>query len=305
MSERSEDSRQEPAEKNQNDKVVFRVRKRPRKARSKQVETVVNSSNDDSVKEDETEEVSRVDLLLIKEAQTLRGKSRKQALDIGVSRENQTRSNDASKGAPSNIDNVVDLQGKFAVEKAGHVVEMRMSRFIEDGMQKKFGKKSHEDLDKEADGAHQGDLFTIPDRLQVKERPQYDPGEGLPVSGVEEVEIPEHVRRKNEVDTIHAHKALLTVKAPHRSRDNLLSTPGNVSSNYIKHRNDWMDTHLGPKAGGHDANEEGARNSLTKEPLKCDGDVHGNTSERGKGRRRQPMATDSVIADRFRKRWRR
>lgn len=282
--------------------VQFRSRKRARKTRIKRaLDSEKNGETEDTGGE---REMSRSELLLLREAQKLREENRKTALDISVTKKDQLDGEKVEKHGDASGDNVIGgLKEDFAVERSGHAMEERMENYINERMRKKFGNN-----EEPADGSgvepkptEENDLFAIPERLRVEERPQYDPGEGLPAAGVEEVELPEDLRRKNIEETVRAHKELLANRG-FRDRTHAVETlPGNLSANYMKHRNDWIAEHLGPKNAGNQNDGNASQR----------GSVHGSKDAKDKTkpeaakRPRYQAATDNLIADRFKKRWRR
>ncbi|CDF32485.1 Protein C9orf78, putative [Chondrus crispus] len=270
------------------------TKKRAKRVLDDEVDTPKNLSNSEK-------EMTAAELLLMRKAQQMREESRKIALDITGGEKRHRDGEKTEKANPSSVDNVIsDLKDDFAVERSGHDMEERMEKFINDGMKKKFGDKDDHTITSARDGntADEFDLFAVPERLKVEQRPQYDPGDGLPAAGVEEVELPEDVRQRNIEETVRAHRKLLEKRDERLSTPILASIPGNVSANYSKHRSDWIAEHVGPK--GHDSGNEPVQNISN-----VSGDGKGKVRDDTVKRPRYQAATDYLVADRFKKRWRR
>lgn len=274
--------------------VKFRARKRAKKARTKRERTNTEESADDL-----DNGMTRAELMLMKEAQKLREENRKTALDVRIQREDKN-ADGANKGSDNNI--IADgLQSNFALEKTGNVVEERMVKYIEERMKMKFGDKDVESADQQQPAYDdERELFVIPERLRVAERPMYDPGEGMP-AGVEEVELSEEARRRNQEETLKAHRELIESKARKGDVEKEECLPGNFSCNYAQHRNEWIDVHLGWKN----------QRATGEADLATNGGNHvqdGHSAakhQRDTGGRSSHQASDFAVAERFKKRWKR
>lgn len=282
--------------------VPFRSRKRARKTRLRRaLDSEKNGEAEDSEGEPE---MSRSELLLMREAQKLREENRKTSLDITVTKDNHLDGEKLQKHGDASGDNVMGgLKEDFAVERSGHAMEERMENYINERMRKKFGDNEEPAgaSGLESKPTDENDLFAIPERLRLEERPLYDPGEGLPAAGVEEVQLPEEMRRKNVEETVRAHKKLLAKKGSRDRTQAVESLAGNLSANYMKHRNDWIAEHLGPKNTGNQNNDKVSQRGSENDSK----DAQDNKKPEAGKRLRYQAATDNLIADRFKKRWRR
>jgi uncharacterized membrane protein YgcG len=145
--------------------------------------------------------------------------------------------------------------------------------------------------------AAEEELYAIPEHMQVPTRPQYDPTAGLPAAGVEEVDVGAVARRKNAEETAAARQRLLAHAATRRGLG-ADASPGpscvveNLSANFERHRRDWIDTHLGPAPGSQGgSSSRGGGSGMGGRPAGGKRAPHG-------------LATDHIVAERFRKRWR-
>lgn len=266
--------------------VRFAVRKRGRKAVRKVAAAADDSDGDGGGAWGEA--------ALMREAQRLREQARQSALALS-----EERVRDTAPAAGDDGGAVEEgLRTNFAMERSGVAVEERMDMFVEEKMRERYGGEEEDVRGGEAD---ENDLYVIPAHLKVPRRPLYDPGEGLPAAGVEEVELGEEVRLRNEEETKHARAELTAAQESGRGRRPELVTSGNVSANFMKHRKEWIEMHVGGRPDDS-ASGRGAQ-----------GAAEGGTGAGGRGGReggnagskRPPQATDMMIADRFRKRWRR
>lgn len=283
--------------------VKFRSRKRSRKNRAKHRHDTENGTDVDG---DSEKDMSGTELFLMKEAQLMREQSRASALDFRVEKaESHNLEREKSDRQASGDDVIGGLKDSFAVERSSAAVVERMDKYIEDGLKQKFGDRDEAISQSQANKNNfESDLYAIPERLQVDQRPSYDPGEGLPAAGVEEVELPAEVREKNITETVRAHKELLTGKRPRDQNTDMLNLPGNLSANFAKHRKDWITDRATSK---HASQDEVYRNRKGDRP---DFDCARDDSDRGnsnalKRRKNRQVASDSLIAERFKKRWRR
>lgn len=280
--------------------VKFRSRKRSKKVRRRKLDIEATEKDEGG----ESEELQMSELLLIKEAQKLREQSRQSALDISAVGRGTDQVASSKRSDVADDDIASGLQSNFAVERSSHAVEERMDKYVEERMRERFGNRYEEDgqTGNQVKNLEETDLFAIPDRLQVKERPLYDPGEGMPAAGVEEVELSEEARQQNIEKTVQAHKELLATRGMREKENNTEMLPGNVSANFAKHKTDWIADHLGSssielqeRGGSSVIPESAAPRAKGREK-----DAHGERT-----RRKYQPATDGLIADRFRKRWRR
>lgn len=239
--------------------VKFRSRKLPRKARQKR--RYIDENADDK---DESA-VTISDLKLLNAAQELRAKSR--ASTHAPARKQIQPLHDIAETVTE--EDLLGLQSNFAIEKSTHVVEQRMHKYVEERMLQKFGDRTG----KESGEGGDNESFDIPDHLKVKERRLYDPGEGLPAAGVEEVEISEEARKRNVAATIKAHKQLMEGKD-----GAAVGTGGGMFNRGSKEK---------PESGG-DQGEAEAQTTETGMVLK---------------RSRTEIASDTAAFERFRKRW--
>lgn len=283
--------------------VKFRSRKRSQKIRVKHSQNTENETDADG---DPEKGISSIELRLLKKAQLMREQSRESALDVRVEKvENHNPETDKDDLQASGDDVVGGLKDSFAIERSAAAIVERMDKYIEDGMRQKFGDREGANPHSQADkGTFEGNLYAIPERLQVNQRPLYDPGEGLPAAGVEEVELPAEVREKNIAETIRAHKELLAGKRSRDQNTDARNLPGNLSANFAKHRKDWITDRATSR---HTSQDEAYCN---KKGERSDFDCGQDDSDQGNGnalkkRRNYQVASDSLIAERFKKRWRR
>lgn len=264
-------------------RVQFRPRKRSRKTRLKPPSKDPAPSDADS-----DQELTRSELHLMKQAQLLREQTQCTALDMCVSQPVPRPSDKPTSNGVAQGDDVIGgLKESFAVERSGVAIEERMGQYIEEGMKRKFGDLGYGgDGDSSATKKDESELYMVPERLQVSQRPMYDPGEGMPAAGVEEVEISAEGREKNVRETIRAHRELVAKGARREGEGRGMKGGGNVSANYVQHRRDLMGQHGKARGGRQAGGEEGG----------------GAAGRRARGPK---VASDGLAVERFRKRWRR
>ncbi|CAN8064533.1 unnamed protein product [Agarophyton chilense] len=264
---------------------LFRVRKRSQKARKKR------SLERNKGGVDEDEGISKTDLLLLKEAQVMREKIRLAALDTGLSgRKRKSYPEQAEVENDGNNTAALGLRNNFAVERSNNVMEEHMKNYIEEGIRKKFGQQETGGSLKNSHDLQEENLYAIPEHLKVEERQQYDPGEGMPTAGVEEIELPEHVRRKNEIETLRAREKL-------EEQCNIEGRPKSSNSACIEDKSHAI---FGlSKGSSSDPNTTYCQQGHRQTHQAAQTDIP-NTKKR-----RFRHATDNLVADRFRKRWRR
>lgn len=295
--------------------VRFKPRKRARHARVRRT-AAASADTDAQAKESEA---TRHDVVLLREAQQFRVSARRNALGNGLVRPVSTS---VQPNSESEADVAQGLQNSFAVERSGHAIEARMDKYIEEKMRERFGVTKDENAERKdvsGDGGFEDELYAIPEHLRVAQRPMYDPGEGLPASGVEEVQLPDEVRKRNEEETRKAKEALLEARARNAEKvDKQFMAQSNVSANFVKHRREWIETHVGTRGGRGTSKArqlgavarpskhgEGGRQEAGKansEDRERGGRAHASYNNNA---RRYELATDSLVLDRFRKRWRR
>lgn len=270
--------------------VQFRARKRSRNAHSKRKRHRAEEEDVDGQEIKEEDGTSRSELLMMRKAQILRERSRRVAMDIAIAAGPPTQDESGEEKGVLN-DVIGELKNQFAVEKSGHVSEERMRNYVEEGMRRKFGDGQTEGVNDSGHGS-QRDLYSIPERLRVEEGPLYDPGEGMPAGGVEEVEVSQEMKRQTEVATKKARAELVMRAAKQKREDRVVSGARNISADYVKHKRDWLDEHCGNDAPNTDVEAAAEGGS-------------GEGSKGDRNRRRYATASDAMVAERFRKRWRR
>ncbi|PXF40843.1 hypothetical protein BWQ96_09433 [Gracilariopsis chorda] len=273
---------------------VFRARKRARKARHRRPR---EEQSDHGESDDDGTEVSKTDLLLIKQVQMMREKSRTSALDITLAGSKRSSSDNQQGSTKRNNNADVGLRNNFAVERSNQLIDEQMNKYIDEGIRKKFG--DHREQEKDASKSHEPEeeaLYNIPENLRVEDRLQYDPAQGMPTAGVEEVELPEAVRLKNEMDTIVAQKKLEEQSAK-RGLESTVCDPRMADENQ---------EHVRP-ASPSTARKHGSTKRISQSFEKREAELHHmqRTSSKDGKKRRFQQATDKIVADRFRKRWRR
>lgn len=178
------------------------------------------------------------------------------------------------------------LRSNFAVESSGYDEQRNMDAFVEERLALKFGRRGKKDGSEdpakrsEADESEEG-LYVIPARLRVQGAAAYDPSDGLPAAGMEEVDIGAAARRANAEATVAAERLLGEPGHGGRVEDSG-GVVGNVAVNFEQHRRDWLEARVG--AGGNEGKE-------------------GKDGKDGESRKRG-AASDALLMDRFRKRWR-
>lgn len=273
---------------------VFRARKRSQKARHRPPRA---EKSDQDENDNNATEVTKAELLLIKQVQMMREKSRTSALDVTLTGSKRSSSGN-QKGSTKRNDKADDgLRTNFAVERSNQLIDEQMNKYIDEGIRKKFGVRR--DQENDAITKHELEeeaLYNIPENLRVEDKLQYDPGEGIPTTGVEEVELPEAVRLTNEMETILAQKKL-EERSAKRGVENAVCDPRMVDENQEDFRSESQSK----------ARRCTYSQTITQSSQKSEAQLHQlpcATSKEGKKRRFQ-QATDKIVADRFRKRWRR
>eukprot|EP00178_Gracilaria_changii_P023376 TRINITY_DN707_c0_g1_i1.p3 TRINITY_DN707_c0_g1~~TRINITY_DN707_c0_g1_i1.p3 ORF type:complete len:289 (-),score=50.78 TRINITY_DN707_c0_g1_i1:1446-2312(-) len=265
----------------QNATPLFRARKRSRKARKKRLQ----KEKDDKL--DDDERVSKTDLLLIKEAQAMREKTRIAALDTKLTgRKSKLSSEKVDTETGKEHESTAGLRNDFAVERSNNLMEEHMNKYIEEGVRRRFGDPESLGTTTKGSVLEEDSMYAIPEHLRVEARQQYDPGEGMPAAGVEEVELPEDVRRKNEIETLRAREELYDVVSS-GVRSN------GASSAYLK-----SEQRSSPKCTSDQNNKLNEQSHEQASYAPAAKNVDGK-------KRRFGHATDNLVADRFRKRWRR
>lgn len=280
----------------------FCSRKRPQKARKRYIhnESAVNSGTN------ATEGLTHVELSALKEAQELRDRIRATGLNVSIEGKKGADATTKEEDAKDAIDGVADgLTSHFSAEKSGQVVDKRMRNFIEEGLRKKFGDRyMHEAQSKEKD-INLEDVFEIPEHLKVNERSVYDPSEGMPAAGLEELEVPLKAKQdehKTELTTKQPPKKSKTKDAWLHNSNAEINVSGNFSSNFAHHRNEWIETHLGPQLPKPKETGATVRTDATERDKDKQDDKNGFDRP---GQKRFNQASDTLFAERFRKRWRR
>lgn len=288
--------------------AVFRARRRPRKTRKREENDESKGEgedfNNDGDGTSQDVEMSREELFLLREAQQLRERVRmsksqidaKKVCNVGVS-------DSVGQNAPSSIDgNPGGLSNQFLAEQGGLAIEERMDKYIQNGLREKFGNTFDEETGKDKLPVVDTEVFEIPKQLQVEEGPQYDPSDGMPSAGLEEVEIPADGNEKAARQTPNASNHLnARRKASSREREEAL-TPGNLSSNFMYHRQKWREAIAPPAKPENSDHKKGGlserRNSDRVDKVESRGDKQ-FTGKRSR------HATEVAFADRWKKRWRR
>lgn len=309
--------------------IPFRERRRPKKARPRRP---AHEDTDDENVDIDDEDRELEDLSLLRQAQRMREQVRR--FQPSVSKTEVADRDKSSRMHPTDSHVVGGLRTNFAVESSGYDAQKNMEEYVEMRLAENLaarqsdsrtGSDVKDDLEGEMIGQtdvqnsiatnvddEEATLYVIPERLRVQSRELYDPTEGLPTAGVEEVDIGNEARHRTAVATAVARRKLLErTKALHVERNASSGVVGNVSANFEKHRRDWIETNLGPRKFDKDISK--SRNS-TSDPAETHErprpslgrGPHGNSSSHGGlGKRQQfATATDHVVADRFRKRWR-
>ena len=252
--------------------LVLRSRRRPRKARQKHV--FHGEEN-----KDDKQSTTISDLLLLNEVQEMRAKSRTSTKRIVKKQEEETPSDVDQK---EDGEDLIALRSNFSLERSTNAVEERMHKYIDERMKEKFGERFRSN-EVNTDAAQESDLYDVPEHLKPKERPLYDPGEGLPAAGVEEVEISPQARQKNVEETVKAHMQLLE-KGKRRG-----STSQGTAAVHDFAEKTTLRSEAGQGAGG------------TASP--GNDSVAGSIKNPGQ-RRRFELATDGLAYERFKKRMR-
>lgn len=299
--------------------VQFRERRRTKKARPRRP---AQASEDTAPSHIADEERELEEIALLRKAQQIRQQSRAFRSDSRVNEESLQESRRQRDAPDSHV--VGGLKQNFAVESSGYDAQKNMEEYIERRLAEKLASQNeYANRDTETndnEGGNSGDeesrnvvhgnideeeaaLYVIPERLRLQPREQYDPAEGLPAAGVEEVDVGHESRRRTAVETAIARRQLLQKARDLRAEDrDVRGVSGNVSSNFEKHRRDWNEAHLGPRKPHAESFGRPPKANGKQPPGSS------NISEGGRGfhgkRYHVPTATDHIVADRFRKRWR-
>eukprot|EP00188_Purpureofilum_apyrenoidigerum_P000372 Plantae.Rhodophyta-Purpureofilum_apyrenoidigerum.ctg1160.p1 GENE.Plantae.Rhodophyta-Purpureofilum_apyrenoidigerum.ctg1160~~Plantae.Rhodophyta-Purpureofilum_apyrenoidigerum.ctg1160.p1 ORF type:complete len:254 (-),score=73.19 Plantae.Rhodophyta-Purpureofilum_apyrenoidigerum.ctg1160:350-1111(-) len=200
--------------------VVFaRKRSAKRKLREKTSDDRDDGARNDKA-EDETAEkldnISKNDLEVLLEAQRMREARRKW----------KNTSASAGRGSIRIIHDedeepvLAGLRSNFATERENEHLEQQCERYIEEKMVSRgYGSSNKSNVD---DGRDNDDeLYRVPENLRVKEKSAYDPGEGLPAAGLEEVELDDSTRKQNEEETMRAIQNMRKARA--RATDHIVA----------------------------------------------------------------------------------
>lgn len=283
--------------------VLFRARRRPRKGRRREVS---NGGEDEGDKAEDTSgqagvlaELSRDELVLLREAQQLRERLRTSNVPVAPRGVGKGGVSDLdARNEPAGIDGGADgLSTQFSAERGGLAIQERMDVFIQSGLRKKFGHLREEEPVKERPSVVDVESFEIPKQLQVEEGLQYDPTEGMPSAGLEEVDIPDAATDITKASKRHD----AARKGRNRRLDEAL-TPGNLSSNFVYHRQKWKEANM-PSGNADecvadkaDVRESGGRRKADSEDFRKESQTVGKRSRH---------SIDAAFADRWKKRWRR
>ncbi len=239
-----------------------------------------------SVSDAAAESEVQTNVLLLKEAQRLRDTSRRTGLpQANKSQGPKLESNDDGDTGANDV--AGGLGKAFATERSARAEEERMARNVDEKMRERFGETQPEAPVLDAAKQYEDALYAVPEHLRQESRPMYDPSEGLPAAGVEEIELPGTVRKHNEIATHEAKNKLMAhrVTSAHGERHEP-EVVGNMSVNFLQHRKE------------RDQNYADSTNTLAgSEP---------ETVRRAQSRENsREMATDVQAVERWRKRWRR
>lgn len=289
-------------------------RKRPRKARKRLASIDRNDTKDtnDTTRETTAEGLSLAELVALKEAQALREQSRIKGLDVYISSGKRNEKDTKDTDANDTADDVVDgLKSHFSVEQSGLAMDERMGKYIEEGMRRKFGDLLYRKRDQQKgsngnDGEDQVNIFDIPEHLKVTERPSYDPSEGMPSAGLEELKVPGEYKINDEAKHQRQKKSVNKNLGRSDQREPPIIS-GNFSSNFAHHRKEWIETHLGSRRGSGSRSGSGNDKTTTPETeTNRQADAPGRAVQNEKpGQKRFNHASDAIFAERYRKRWRR
>lgn len=312
----------------------FSVRKRSSKARARPRKRSESDEEPSASPSASGAEGDSVDVAALRRAQKLREKARH--ADVPVTSGQRAAAGGGSAAvAAAGESQSGGLRSNFAVESSGYDAQRNMEEFVEKRMAEKYGarvakgrgaegdrveEESSEEEGQEGGGKRarvsvddaEAGLYVIPDHLRVAPRQQYDPTEGLPAAGVEEVDVGAASRRKNAEETAAAVRQLQDSREgarPPRAPES--GVVANVSANYSKHRRDWIVANLGPGGALREGRlDEEVRPGHGKggRAGDCSGARGGTGGSGGAHHGSRPVgtaiATDHLVADRFRKRWR-
>ncbi|KAJ8908148.1 hypothetical protein NDN08_008242 [Rhodosorus marinus] len=102
---------------------------------------------------------------------------------------------------------VVGLRTNFATEREDEDLEQQLEKYIDDQMVAKGYTVAKGGL-VSAPANPEDELYHVPEALRVEKRTAYDPGEGLPAAGLEEVDIDDEARKRSHMKTEEAVKDL-------------------------------------------------------------------------------------------------
>jgi len=164
-----------------------------------------------------------------------------------------------------------------------------MEKFIEERLNTK-NQKAEEDQSKPVK-QEDDDLYVTPEHLRLV-RPK-DEDQSQMLTGIVEVELPIEFKLKNIEETESAKRQLL---GKSKKNINLTQLPANMSVNFSRHQN-----YFHPKSDyqhHHQSNHQNKNRTHSKE--------HGQGLREGpdKHSRRLQMATDDIVLERFKKRFR-
>lgn len=286
---------------------IFRVRKRPQKIRTRGTTSEAKKSSEEKpgneiISEVDGAEPTAEELLLLRKAQQLRERSRMSSLDVttksfGSYRCNRTLKNECKRMEPGPD----GLSSQFSVERGGLATQERMDKFIQNGLREKFGDRGESAVQSKPVTADVEE-FEIPKELDVVARPLYDPSEGMPSAGLEEVDIPIDDKQKCVTEAMNARRQILTKRRERARPADGHATAGNISSNFLHHRQKWMETRL-----PHWTSQEYAKSKTDNKDQDITKDDDSKDKDHRKsltGKRFIP-ATDAAFAERWKKRWRR
>lgn len=157
----------------------------------------------------------RKEVDLLREVQRLREQQRRRdMLHVQKPRQVEKRADEDDEAL------IAGLRTNFAVERENEDLELQCEKFIAERMKSRGFDNGLEEDGKEQKNP-EDELYDVPENLRVQERPAYDPGEGLPAAGLEEVELDDQVKKKNQTDTMNAVRMMRKGRA--RATDHLVA----------------------------------------------------------------------------------
>ncbi|PFH37688.1 hypothetical protein BESB_000300 [Besnoitia besnoiti] len=207
---------------------------------------------EEAEKEEDDEQEMKLVLQSMREIQKSRQAHRRKGLDVLSMQEEQQAEQEGEEEGEDDLSGYGLLERNFSTVNSatGATLDKHLEEFLRERMQLKEAPKKEEAEPCEGETRGEGDLYRVPERLQVPDRSGEYKEQLNWLTGLTEVQLPMSVKLKNIEATEKAKRALLKKGEPEAVNDD--EDPDAIQRKAFGQRYTWFDPDRRPRARAGD-----------------------------------------------------